>query len=153
MAGQRVRQYLERQGVAYQTQEHAREYTAQRVAAEEHVTGWSVAKPVIVSIDDELAMIVVPAPMQVDLDKARQVLGEVRLADESEFADRFTDCERGAEPPFGNLYDMPVYLDESMSEPSEIVFRDGTHTQTMRMDFSDYVRIVSPQRVNVATPE
>jgi Ala-tRNA(Pro) deacylase len=111
-----------------------------------------LAKVVIVFGDGELAMLVLPAPSRVNLEKAAAVLGvnDARLAQEEEFAERFTGCEVGAMPPFGNLYDVPVYVDKSLAEDETIVFEAGTHTDTMSMKFADYQRLVEPKLAEFA---
>lgn len=91
-------------------------------------------------------MLVLSAPQQVDLEKTTAALGvkEVRLADEAEFEDTFPDCEVGAMPPFGNLYGVPVYVEEALAEDERIVFRAGTHTDTMSVRYADFERLAEP---------
>ena len=138
--------YLRENKVPFQVQHHAVAYTAQEVAAAEHVPGRMMAKVVMLLGDGNLAMFVLPAPARVDQEKAASVLGakEVRLAHEEEFADRFPGCEVGAMPPFGNLYDVPVYADRSIAEDETIVFDAGTHTDTMSMKYADFERLAKP---------
>jgi Ala-tRNA(Pro) deacylase len=67
------------------------------------------------------------------------------LATEYEFKNRFPDCELGAMPPFGNLYDMEVYVAESLSLDKEIAFNAGSHTELIRLSYADYARLVKPR--------
>ena len=69
---------------------------------------------------------------------------KVRLATEGEFSQRFPDCLVGAMPPFGNLYDLPVYVDSGLTEQPEIVFRVGTHRHTMKIAYADFSRLARP---------
>ena len=144
--------YLRESKVPFQVQHHAVAYTAQEVAAAEHIPGRMLAKVVMVLGDGKLAMLVLPAPARVDLEKVATVLGgkEARLAHEEEFADRFPGCEVGAMPPFGNLYDLPVYADKSLAEDETIVFEAGTHTDTMSMKYADYERLAKPRAAEFA---
>ncbi len=153
MPTERLRALLDEQGVDYQVDEHPKAYTAQEVAASEHVTGWRVAKTVILQADGELVMVVAPAAAEIDLEKATAVLdaSEVQLASESQFADAFPDCEVGAEPPFGHLYGVRTLVDERLTREPHVVFRAGTHTETVRMWIDDYLRLVDAQQVDVAT--
>jgi Ala-tRNA(Pro) deacylase len=153
MPTETVHELLERSGVTYETHTHPRAVSAQRLAAAEEVSGWEVAKPVLLSVGGQLAMAVVPASVHVDLDKASQAMGnnEVRLATEAEFVAAFPDCEPGAEPPFGNLYGIPVFLDEQLRSREFMVCRDGSHTETIRLKVADYVRVVEPEIVDLAT--
>jgi Ala-tRNA(Pro) deacylase len=149
---QRLEQYLREQGVAYEFQHHPLAYTARGVAASEHVPPMEVAKAVIVMADGRLAMVVLPASHELQIAELARGLGarEARLAEELEFGPMFPDCEVGAMPPFGNLYGLPVYMDESLGEDESIVFQAGTHTDTVRIRYPDLVRLVNPVVVNVA---
>jgi len=147
----RVRKFLISHGVGYQVERHPLAYTAQEVAAVEHVPGRIFAKPVIVNADGRLIMTVLPAHRLLDLDKLKSLLGseDVRLAREDEFAPVFDDCERGAEPPFGNLYGLPVIVDEHIP-PDEMVFNAGSHTETMRISTQEYLGLVHPEKADLA---
>ena len=110
------------------------------------MSGWTFAKTVILKTrDGRLVMAVLAGPHNVNLKAARAVVGsEVDLAPEAEFAPKFPGCELGAEPPLGNLYGLPVYVDEALSKDPEIVFNAGTHTEAIRMTYADYERLVRP---------
>lgn len=155
MPAAQVHGLLEEHGISYETHQHPRAVSAQRLAAAEDVSGWEVAKPVLVAVGDQLAMVVVPGALQVDLDKVSRVFGgsEVRLADEEEFVATFPDCEPGAEPPFGNLYGIPVFLDEQLRARPQMLCRDGSHTETIRLAVHDYVEVVKPEIADLASEE
>lgn len=152
MSATRLHQFLDEQGVPYEAETHPRAVSAQRLAAVEGVSGFDVAKPVLLSVGDELAMMVVPGAQILDLELASNVLGhnEVRLATEEEFVSVFDDCEPGAEPPFGNLYGIPTFLDEHLRARDRIICRDGSHTETVTLAMDDYIRVVQPEIVSVA---
>jgi Ala-tRNA(Pro) deacylase len=142
----RLENYLRENQVRFAEHHHPRAVSAQEVAASEHVPGRMLAKTVMVLADREMVMLALPAPYQVDLEKAAAALGvdEVRLAEEEEFEDSFPDCEVGAMPPFGNLYGVPVYVEKTLAEDETIVFRSGTHTETMSVTYTDFERLVEP---------
>jgi Ala-tRNA(Pro) deacylase len=142
----KLREFLDSRHIKYLVISHSNAYTAQGIAALTHVSGKRLAKTVIVKMDGILAMAVVPASSHVDLDRMRTLTGAqaVELASEREFKDAFPDCETGAMPPFGNLYDMPVYADARLAENEEITFSAGTHRELVRMDWNDLVRLVNP---------
>jgi Ala-tRNA(Pro) deacylase len=151
----RLEEYLRENEVPYQTQHHPRAITAQEVAATEHVPGKIFAKTVMIATDDgEMCMLALPAPYHVNPEKAAAALGaqEARLADEGRFAETFPDCEVGAMPPFGNLYGVPVYVDETLASDESIVFRAGTHTDTMSVAYADFERLVEPTIADFADP-
>jgi Ala-tRNA(Pro) deacylase len=142
----KLRKFLDSHHVKYLVISHSLAYTAQGVAALAHVSGKELAKTVIVKIDGILAMAVVPAPFHVDLGRLKTLTGAqiVELATEREFKDAFPDCETGAMPPFGNLYDMSVYADLNLAANEEITFTAGTHRELVRMGWDDMRRLVNP---------
>ncbi len=143
---ERLEAYLREQGVPFQIQHHPIAFTAQEVAASEHVPGRMVVKVVMVVADGKPVMLALRATDRVDLHKLAAVLGvsEARLAEEREFGALFPDCELGAMPPFGNLYGVPVYVDAALAEDETIVFQAGTHTDTMSLKYADFARLVQP---------
>jgi Ala-tRNA(Pro) deacylase len=147
----KLREVLDSRNIKYLVISHSVAYTAQGIAALVHLSGKRLAKTVIVKIDGVLSMAVVPASMHVDLGLLRAAAGAglVEVATEQEFKDAFPDCETGAMPPFGNLYDMPVYADASLGENEEITFNAGTHRELMRMAWADVARLVDPQITNL----
>lgn len=151
---ERLEAYLREQHISYQLQQHPIAFTAQDVAAREHLSGKLVAKVVIVFADTKMVMLVLPASYRVDFTHIDQVLGAqaVRLADEAELGVAFPDCDVGAMPPFGNLYQMPVYVDQRLAEDATIVFPVGTHTETMRLAYADFARLVMPAHASFAFP-
>ncbi len=153
-ARDRLQNYLSEQGVRWELTAHVEAYTAQEVAAAEHVPGGQVAKVVIADVDGQRAMLVLAAPARVDLMRLRAVLHAktVRLAREEEFVRVFPDCEVGAMPPFGNLYQIPVYLDRGLSEQPRLIFNAGTHRETMTVAAADFLRLVEPTVIDLAAP-
>src|ERR1035438_4977170 len=127
----KLRKFLDSHHIKYLVTTHSVAYTAQGIAALTHVSGKKLAKTVIVKIDGILAMAVVPASLHLDLDRLRALTGaqRVEIASEREFKDTFPDCETGAMPPFGNLYDMSVYADASLAQNEEFTFSAGTHRE------------------------
>jgi Ala-tRNA(Pro) deacylase len=151
----RLEAYLREKQVPFEVRHHPRAITAQEVAASEHVPGKMLAKTVMILADGKMVMLALPASYQVDMEKAGPALGaqEVRLAQEEEFEGSFPDCEVGAMPPFGNLYDLPVYVEETLAEDETIVFRAGTHTDTMSVTYADFERLVEPTVAEFARRE
>ncbi|WP_052669038.1 aminoacyl-tRNA deacylase [Nitriliruptor alkaliphilus] len=152
MAADRLHALLDEHDVHHEVTTHTRAVTADRLAEAEGVSGYDIAKPVMINVGGQLAMVVVPGAELVDLDAASDVFGHnaVRLAMEEEFVDVFDDCEPGAEPPFGVLYGIPTFLEEDLRARDKIVCRDGTHTRTITLAMTDYLRLVSPEIIRVA---
>jgi Ala-tRNA(Pro) deacylase len=144
---QKLREFLDQNSVKYVSISHSPAYTAQEIAASAHIPGQELAKTVMVKLDGDMAMAVLPASFRVDLDQLRAAAGAdvVELATEEEFKGLFPGCEPGAMPPFGNLWDMPVYACETLADDVEIAFNAGSHTELVRLPFDDFARLVDPK--------
>lgn len=142
----RLTEYLDRNGVHYDVAAHPEAFTAQEVAATQHVPGRALAKVVMMRAGDGFVMGVLPATHRVDPERLARATGQadVRVATEDEFARLFPECERGAMPPFGTLWDIPVCVDESLTREKEIWFNAGTHHDTIHLSYADFARLVQP---------
>lgn len=152
MPVKKLKEFLDSHNVKYVTISHSPAYTAQEIAASAHVKGKDLAKTVMVKLDGELAMAVVPASHKVSLDRLKEVAGAGRadLAGEQEFKSRFAECDIGAMPPFGNLYDMPVYVSDTLAKDEEIAFNAGSHTELIRVPYRDFERLVQPKVAKIS---
>ncbi len=152
MPVKKLKEFLDGQRVKYVTINHSPAYTAREVAASSLVPRALFAKTVMINVDGEMAMAVLPASRRVDLERLAKGIGAraVELAEERDFQDRFPGCEVGAMPPFGNLYGMDVYVAEKLAEDDDIAFNAGSHTQIIQMAFGDYERLVKPTIVKFA---
>lgn len=142
-----VQSYLDEMGVAYRLSHHPVAYTAQDLASVEHVPGRQVVKAVVVKADGRFVMCALPASYRIDLDALRQQLAaqDVTLADEQKLRELFPDCELGAEPPIGRLYDLPTIMDESLTADARVTFQAGTHRDAITMTLAEYRRIAQPE--------
>jgi Ala-tRNA(Pro) deacylase len=142
----RLQAYLDREWVHYDVLPHPEAFRAAEIAHTLHTPEKEMAKVVIVKVQERFVMTVLPASWNVDLPRLRTVLAtpHVRLATEEEIKDLFPDCELGAMPPFGNLYGLSVYVDQSLTEDEEIVFQAGTHSDAIRMRYWDFAGLVFP---------
>ena len=147
-----LREYLDKNGVKYIVISHSPAFTAQGIAAVAHVPGKELAKTVVVKLDGELAMAVLPASFHVDLGllKSTTDAKTTELASEEEFKDHFPECETGAMPPFGNLYGMNVFVDEGLSKDKEIAFNACSHRELIRLPWEDFQRLAKPRVIRFA---
>ena len=151
---QKLKNFLDENGVHYVSIRHSPAMTAQEVAASAHIPGKEVAKVVMVLLDHVMAMAVLPASYKVDFTLLKEASGarEARLATEGEFGEKFPECELGAMPPFGNLYGMAVWVAESLAEDAEISFNAGSHSELIKMAYEDFDRLVRPMVIRFSEP-
>jgi len=143
----KLTEYLDAQQVPYKVIRHLPSHTALETAVAAHVSGREMAKTVMVRIDGEMTMLVLPASMQVDFGRLLDATGaqDVELAREREFRDLFPDCSLGSIPPFGKLFDLPTMVAEELTEDEEIAFSAGSATEVILLAYRDYARLVRPR--------
>jgi len=148
----KLKSFLDEGRIHYHVLKHHRRFTSPEIAQALHVPGQMLAKVVIVKGEDHLLMAVLPANLMVDLEAFTAATGEpeARLASEEEFRATFPDCEVGAMPPFGNLYDVPVVVDSSLTKDREIFFEAGNHDEAIKITYDDFARLVRPKVADIA---
>ena len=154
MPVQRLKTYLDENDVRYVVIQHSPAYTATEIAQSAHIPGKELAKTVMLKLDDEVVMAVLPATEMVDLERMRGATGArvVELATEAEFAGLFPQCEPGAMPPFGNLWKMKTFVDQHLREDEKIAFNAGTHTELIQLSYGDFERLVEPTVLEIGIP-
>jgi Ala-tRNA(Pro) deacylase len=152
MALAKLMNYLNENHTEYVVISHSPAFTAQCIAGLAHIPGKELAKAVMVKLDGQLAMAVLPASYRVDLNLLKEAAHarSAELAGEEDFFDRFPESETGAMPPFGNLYGIPVFADESLTRDKEIAFNAGTHRELIRISWNDFARLAEPKVMRFA---
>ena len=143
----KLKKYLDENNIKYVTIRHSEAFTAEEIAQSAHIPGDVLAKTVIFEMDGKQAMAVVPSTYHVDFTLLEKATGAKRiaLATEDSFKKKFPDCEVGAMPPFGNLYNMDVYVSKSLSNDEMIFFNAGTHRDLIGVKFIDFWNLVRPE--------
>ena len=143
----RLKEFLDTNNVKYIVVSHSRAFTAQETAKSAHIARKELAKTIMVKIDGKIAMAILPSSCNVDFELLKNVTNSstIELANEKEFQNLFPDCEVGSMPPFGNLYNMEVFVAESLSEDEEFTFNAGTHRELIKMSYKDFERLVKPK--------
>ena len=141
-----IKEYLVRKDTSYVSKSHPLAFTAQEIAAADHIPGREFAKTVVLRAGNRLVMAVLRADHIVNMEALKREIGcdKLELASETEFAQQFPGCEPGAMPPFGRLFKLPLYCDKTLAKQAEIEFNAGTHIETIRMRFSEFVRLEDP---------
>lgn len=150
MALSKLKDYLEDHKVKYVSINHSPAYTAQEIAQAAHITGQEMVKTVIIKVDGQMKMVVLPATEKIDFDALKDIIhaNKVELASEYEFNTRFPDCELGAMPPVGDLFGMDVLMAKSLTSKDQIAFNAGTHTELIKLSAKDFKELVHPEIVD-----
>lgn len=140
-----LKSHLAEAHIFYSPIYHIPTRAAQFTAAVLHVPGQEVAKTVVLRAGKTTLLAVLQASCHVNLKKLEAGVGApVQLLDKQECSTLFPDCEAGAIPPFGELYGLPVYMDQALADNPEIIFNAGTRFDAIRMGNADFVRLVKP---------
>lgn len=142
-----LQSYLDEMGIPYRLLRHDTAYTAQDLAAREHLSGQKVIKPVVVQADGKFVMCALPASYRIDFNELREQLDamEVRLVSEPLLAQLCPECQLGAEPPIGRLFGIPTLMDESVLVDDTVTFQAGTHQDAVSMSLADYRKVAQPE--------
>jgi Ala-tRNA(Pro) deacylase len=142
----RLTAHLDQAHAAYTPIHHIPARSSQYAASLLHIPGKQIAKTVALRASNRILLAVLPASYHVNLEKLATVVREpVKLINEQECSRLFPDCQPGVVPPFGELYGLPVYLDQTLAETPEIVFSGGTLSDGVRMGNTDFVYVVKPR--------
>jgi Ala-tRNA(Pro) deacylase len=144
----RIADFLAGSQVPFEALQHPPAFTAQKRASYLRIKGKQVAKAVLLHGPAGPCLAVLPATHHVDLTLLAEHLGgRVRVASEQEAARLFRDCEWGVVPPFGNLYGVPVLLDDSLTPDMVVVLETHTHVEAVRLSVRDFERLARPSRL------
>lgn len=151
MASHNIIKYLDEHHVDYSCLEHPAAFTAQEIAAEAHIPGRHLVKTLVLKLDDKWVMFALPADLYLNLQKLKELTGvqECHLARESEFKDLFPECEIGAMPPLGHLFDLPMMCSKSLLDDEEIAFNAGNHTELIKMRWKDFKELENPKILDI----
>jgi Ala-tRNA(Pro) deacylase len=149
-----LERYLARYEIPYKIWHHTPTYAASRLAQAAHLTGYRVAKTVLVAVDKRPVMAVLPACMRLDLERLKALVGghDIRLANEAEIASWFKGCQLGSVPPLRLHIDQQIIMDRSLAHLGKILFAAGTPEDSISLRFRDWYRAVSPGVARIAVP-
>jgi prolyl-tRNA editing enzyme YbaK/EbsC (Cys-tRNA(Pro) deacylase) len=152
-----IQDLLARNHCWFETFEHVPVKTSEEAAKLRH--GYSLrqgAKALIVRVkrskkDKEFVMIVLSGDLKFDNDKVRKLFGakDVRFATEGEISALTGGVQVGAVPPFGNLFNLKVFVDPKLLKNKRIVFNAGDRRFSIAMRSEDYRKLVGPQVVDI----
>ncbi|HSF05259.1 MAG TPA: YbaK/EbsC family protein [Methylomirabilota bacterium] len=152
---QRLVELLSAEHAKYERVTHPGAVTAQEQAAASHISGWSLAKVLIVKERDGYVMAVLPACCALDLNRLKGLIGHgpVRLATVEEIYGAIPDCVPGTIPPFGALWGLRTFADRSLLNVGEVTMPAGDPATAIRMPASEFERLAKARIGDFAVPE
>ena len=154
MISTRLKKFLDDNQIGYDVMHHDPAFTAQELSARMHISGYEFVKVVVVKLDGAYALAALSAPLRINFRALAEAAGAKRcsLASEEEFQQLFPDCELGAMPPFGNLYNLPTFVDQDVTHSENIVINAGTHAEAIRLRYADFSRLARPRVARFGEP-
>ena len=146
-------EWLASRAIEHDVHDHEEAFTARQTARAEGVDPRTFAKVVAVRTDDgQTVLLVLDVTDHVDLRKAREALlaDDVRLLTEAELAALAPDCEAGAMPALGPLFDLPMVADRAIREDAAVSFNAGTHRCAVRVDRAAWERATGVRYADLA---
>lgn len=138
-----LRAFFEAHPLAHDAVHHHHAESSQRTAAAAGQPGDKVAKCVLLRDEEGYVLAVLPATHRLHLGRLHRWLNRgLGLATEREVAQLFEDCEIGAIPPTGLLYDIETVVDESLLAQPDVYFEAGDHEQLIHMRMPDFRKLL-----------
>jgi Ala-tRNA(Pro) deacylase len=144
----KLQDYIDSEGIDYDTVPHHRTATSSQSALAARVPGNKLAKSVVVHHEMGYVLAVVPSTHRIELSTLQDVMNKrLGLASEEEVSSLFADCDIGAVPPVGSAYDVPVILDESLGSASDVYFEGGDHETLVHVSGLNFRNLMKDARV------
>ena len=149
----KLKAFFDNNNIQYNHFEHAPAKTSEEVAKIRGTPLETGAKSMIIKIDKEFILIVIPAHKKFNSRPAKKVLHTdcLRFAYGTEL-EELTHCLQGAVPPFGSLFNLKTYIDESLVKNTTydyISFNGGLRTRSFQIKINDYLSLEKPLIINI----
>ncbi len=131
--------------IVFESVEHAAVKTSEEAAKARNTPLHAGAKALVMFADDKPIMVTIPGDQKVDTKAFKAVFGvkDLRMATPAE-VETVTGVTIGAVPPFGHIFNIPLYMEKNLKENDKIFFNAGLHTKTIEMGESDYEKVAHP---------
>ena len=131
--------------VTYQLYEHEPVYTSQEAAKIRGVELKTGCKSMVLRTKDgKFVLANVAADRKIDLKKLERMLDRKLSFASKEEVLQTTNCESGSVPPFGKLFGLPTFLDESVLENDFVNFNIGMLTRSVKISKQDLLKLMDP---------
>ena len=150
---ERLTRWLEERDVSFRLLEHAPVFTSEEAARVRGTPIEAGAKALVLRAEEQTVHVVLPGNRKVDNAQLRAILGTrtLRFATPEELL-TLTGCTPGAVPPFGNLFGLPVLVDEELAKREDIAFNAGSNTTSIVMRCADFLHLSEARVHKLAKP-
>ena len=150
-AFQQIIDLLNQHHIEYKLFEHKPVFTSEDASKIRNTPLHEGAKALVMMADDKPIILVLPADLKVDNSRFKKIFSikDLRMATPDE-VEKLTGVKIGAVPPFGNLFQLPLYIDQSLFENEKIVFNAGDHSKSIQISSHDYQKVAAGQKAEFA---
>ena len=137
---------LDKNHIMYTTYEHEPVFTSQDAAKIRQTKDTQGAKALLFIADSQPILIVLRGIDKVNtkLFKNAFSIKDLQFATKEEVIS-ITGVEIGAVPPFGNVMNIPTYVDKHLVNEDKIAFNAGAHTKSIKMKTADFIKLCEPK--------
>ena len=142
---EKILQIFQEKNVSYQLYDHSPVYTSQEAAKVRGVELKTGCKSMVLKRKDgKFILANVAADKKIDFKKLESFLGvKLSFATREEVL-KATNCESGSVPPFGKLFGLPTFLDQSVLENDFVNFNIGLLTRSVKISKQDLLKLMDP---------
>lgn len=143
---QEIINLLNKNKINYKRYEHKPVFTSEDSAKVRGTTVHQGAKALVLDSNKGLVLFVLPADLMADLEsiQAKCNFSKLKMASKETVRAK-TGLEVGSIPPFGSLIGLKTYLDNRLSDNEEIAFNVGRNDRSVKMKYSDFLKIEKPE--------
>jgi len=140
-----IKNLLDKNKISYKIFEHEPTPTSEIASRVRGTPLERGAKALVLRSRGRFLMCVLPGNRKIDFRKVKKMIGSRKLSlATAEEVKNITNCVIGGVPPFGNLFNIPVYVDKRLLNNEFIDFNAGLQTISIEMKSDDLVRIINP---------
>ena len=143
---ERIIGILKAQNIAYEAVDHEPVYTNPAMAEALGVTEAETVKSlVLMTKEKKMVVLVLPGNKKVEWKKAAADIGtkKVSFAKPEQVLEQ-VGCEVGCVPPFGQLAELPIYMDEELIKKDYVYFNPGVHDKSYKIKGWDLKKVSAP---------
>ncbi|MBW2515064.1 MAG: YbaK/EbsC family protein [Deltaproteobacteria bacterium] len=146
---QKIIEILEQNKISYEIFEHEPVYTNPTMAAALNVSESDTVKSlVLLTREKEMVVLVMPGDKRVDWKKAASGIGTKKVSfAKPEAVLEKVGCEVGCVPPFGQLADLPIFMDTELTRKNFVYFNPGVHDKSYKIKAWDLKKLCQPTLV------
>lgn len=142
----KLKSFLDENNVSYEFKEHEPVRTSEEAAAARGDDIRIGAKAIVLKADDKFVMCVLSAAKKINSKELKKILGikSLRFATSDEVMEK-TNCELGGVPPFGNIFELDLLVDKSITANEFMAFNAGERTKSLKIKTKDYLELLKPK--------